>query len=152
MEAEFLLPNQASTARLAAALGAALGASDLLALYGDLGAGKTTLARALIQSLNPAETEVPSPTFTLVQQYAVPAGPLYHFDLYRLSAPEEVYELGWEEARRGIILVEWPERLGRLLPAGRLDVTLVYGRDENSRSATLRGAENMIEQVRKAMT
>jgi tRNA threonylcarbamoyladenosine biosynthesis protein TsaE len=147
MEAQFSLSNQAATAGLAAAVGAVLRTGDLLALHGDLGAGKTTFARALIQSLNPAETEVPSPTFTLVQQYAVPAGPLYHFDLYRLGAPEEVYELGWEEARQGIVLVEWPERLGSLLPSDRLDVTLTFGRHEQARMAILRGPERLVAPI-----
>jgi tRNA threonylcarbamoyladenosine biosynthesis protein TsaE len=88
--------------------------------------GKSTLARGLIQALAGADTEAPSPTFTLVQTYDAPAFPLAHFDLYRLGRPEEVLELGLDEALDdGAAVIEWPERLGHHLPAHRLDVTLV---------------------------
>ncbi len=134
------LPDQEATERLAAALAPLLRPGDVLALGGDLGAGKTTLARALIRTLTAApEEEVPSPTFTLVQSYDAPAGPVWHFDLYRLSGPEEMLELGWDEAlATAIVLVEWPDRLGRLLPAGRLDLTLTATGPE-SREAALGG-------------
>ena len=115
------------TARLAARLAAGLrfDRPRLLLLQGPLGAGKTLFARALIRALcsNPA-LEVPSPTFTLVQTYDMPAGTLWHFDLYRLERPEDVYELGWEEALSApLCLVEWPERLGSLCPAGGALIT-----------------------------
>lgn len=135
------LPDEAATARLAAALGDLLRPGDTVCLYGGLGAGKTAFSRALIRSLsgNPEE-EVPSPTFTLVQLYPLPRFDLWHFDLYRLSGPEEVAELGWEEAQAGgCALVEWPERLGDLLPADRLDLTLTVTGPE-SRTATLAGS------------
>ena len=82
------------------------------------GSGKTTLARAILRAAagDPALI-VPSPTFTLVEVYETPRGAYWHFDLYRLETPEQIYELGWEEAlAEGIVLVEWPERLGTLLP------------------------------------
>ncbi|HVY88503.1 MAG TPA: tRNA (adenosine(37)-N6)-threonylcarbamoyltransferase complex ATPase subunit type 1 TsaE [Hyphomonadaceae bacterium] len=120
------LPDEAATAALGGRLGAIARPGDVLALQGDLGAGKTTLARALIQSLAGAETEAPSPTFTLVQTYAAPSFRIWHFDLYRLDDPEEVRELGFEEAVDGLALVEWPERLGRHLPARRLEVQLSF--------------------------
>lgn len=120
------LPDEAATAALAARLGPLLRRGDMVALRGDLGAGKTAFSRALVRALSgdPAE-EVPSPTFTLVQTYDLPDLSLWHFDLYRLTAPEEVLELGWEEVRaEGCALVEWPDRLGAWLPAERLDLTL----------------------------
>lgn len=137
MELTINLVDQAHTERAARALGSLLRAGDFVALHGDLGAGKTTLARALIQSLNPDETEVPSPTFTLVQVYECPLGPLAHLDLYRLSEPSEVYALGWDELRLGVMLVEWPERLGSLLPTPRVDATLAFGKTEGERTLRL---------------
>lgn len=120
------LPDDAATAALGARLGAAARAGDVIALYGDLGAGKTTLARALIRSLTGPETEAPSPTFTLVQTYQTARFPIWHFDLYRLKESGEARELGLEEAVDGLALIEWPERLGRDLPVARLEVRLSF--------------------------
>ncbi len=120
------LADDAATAALGARLGAAARAGDVVALYGDLGAGKTTLARSLIRHLVGPETEAPSPTFTLVQTYSGPAFPIWHFDLYRLEHPGEARELGLEEAVDGLALIEWPERLGRDLPVQRLEVRLSF--------------------------
>lgn len=99
---------------------------DVVLLNGDLGMGKSVFCRAVLRALcSFDDMEVPSPTFTLVQTYDASIGTLWHFDLYRLSDVSEVYELGWEEALvDGIILVEWPERLGYLLPKSYIDVTL----------------------------
>lgn len=134
-----LLPDEAATARLAARLATALRPGDLVALRGDLGAGKTALCRALIRSVTDPEAEVPSPTFTLVQSYDTDLGPLWHFDLYRLSGPDEVLELGWEEARaEAVSLVEWPDRLGPLLTADRLEVAMGYD-GPDARRADLTG-------------
>lgn len=111
---------------------------DVVCLYGDLGLGKSVFARALIRHLaGDAALEVPSPTFTLVQTYDTSAGPLWHFDLYRLKDPDEVYELGWEEAlAEAINIVEWPERLGYLLPRARIDIHLTL-RPDGSRQLQL---------------
>lgn len=121
---EVHLADEAATARLAQRLAPHLGAGDVVALHGGLGAGKTTFARALISTLMGTPTEVPSPTYTLVQTYE--AGPLtiYHFDLYRLEDPEEVRELGWDETASGLALIEWPLKAGAHLPTWRLDLTL----------------------------
>lgn len=121
----FSLPDLAATTALAKRLGPHLRPGDVLALNGQLGAGKTSFARALIQGLQPDIGEVPSPTFSLVQQYEIGALMFWHFDLYRLTNPIEAYELGIEEAFvEGISLIEWPENLGALLPPERLDIFL----------------------------
>jgi tRNA threonylcarbamoyladenosine biosynthesis protein TsaE len=124
---EVALADEAATARLAQALAALARPGDFVALRGDLGAGKTSLARAFIVALAGRPEEVPSPTFTLAQSYETPAGTVWHLDLYRIDDPSELVELGLEDALAGsITLVEWPDRLGRLLPAERLDVTLEF--------------------------
>ena len=124
-EGEFRLDHEADTARLGAAIAAELKRHEAVCLAGPLGAGKSTLARGLIQALTGEATEVPSPTFTLVQTYATPRLALAHFDLYRLVKPEEVAELGLDEALdEGAAVIEWPEKLGRHLPHDRLDVEL----------------------------
>ena len=137
------LPDQEATERLARALAPLLRPGDMVALGGDLGAGKTTLARALIRGLTgDPDEEVPSPTFTLVQSYETPAGPLWHFDLYRLCGPDDLFELGWDEAQAiAITLVEWPERAGRLLPPGRLALTLSVAGPESREAVLAGGAE-----------
>jgi tRNA threonylcarbamoyladenosine biosynthesis protein TsaE len=119
------LPDEHATERLGATLAERLRVGDVVGLKGDLGAGKTTLARAIIRAAaGDRELIVPSPTFTLVEIYETPRGAFWHFDLYRLETAEQVYELGWEEAlAEGIALIEWPERLGKLLPK-HLSVTL----------------------------
>jgi tRNA threonylcarbamoyladenosine biosynthesis protein TsaE len=136
------LADEAATAALARRLAPHLKPGDVVALRGDLGAGKTSFARALIRALSGAdgaEREVPSPTFTLVQSYDTPAGRLHHFDLYRVQSPDELTEIGWDEALAdGIVLVEWPERAGSLLPRYRLDIALAFGADSEARNADLR--------------
>jgi len=91
---------------------------DIVCLHGTLGAGKSVFSRAVIRALSGEPyLVVPSPTFTLVQMYETTDFPIWHFDLYRLEDPEEIYEIGWEEALSdGVLLIEWPEKLGHLLP------------------------------------
>lgn len=134
------IEDEQALAGLAAQLAPRLKTGDVLALSGGLGAGKTAFARALIHALEPAAGEVPSPTFTLVQTYDLPNLSIWHFDLYRLAEKEmDILELGWDEARRfGVSLVEWPERLGGLLPKDRLEINIAFNEDsENSRLVTL---------------
>lgn len=122
------LPDLAATESLAKRIASGLQPRDVLLLYGDLGAGKTTLTRAILQALDPAITEVPSPTFTLVQTYDTPKGPVHHYDLYRIKSSDELDELGWDDAlAEGITIVEWPERLGNRKPGGAKVVRLTIG-------------------------
>ncbi|RIJ17790.1 tRNA (adenosine(37)-N6)-threonylcarbamoyltransferase complex ATPase subunit type 1 TsaE [Henriciella mobilis] len=121
---EVFLPDEAATGRLARRLAPHLKPGDVIALRGGLGAGKTTFARALISALNGSETDVPSPTYTLVQTYDTPGLTVFHFDLYRLDDPDEVMELGWDETMDGLALIEWPDKAGSHLPQWRLDLTL----------------------------
>jgi tRNA threonylcarbamoyladenosine biosynthesis protein TsaE len=133
------IADEAALHKLAARLAKQLKTGDVVALYGDLGAGKTSFARGLINALSPVAEEVPSPTFTLVQVYDAQDPNIWHFDLYRIEKHDDILELGWEEARRqGVALVEWPERLGTLLPKDRLEISIEFGADsDNSRVVTL---------------
>jgi len=132
------LPDEVATCGLAANLAQLAAAGDVVGLSGPLGSGKTVFARAFIRARLDA-AEVPSPTFTLVEVYQSLTGPaVWHFDLYRLERPEEAYELGIEEAfATGISIIEWPERLGTLLPLEHLGVTLEPGDRETARRARL---------------
>lgn len=140
------LDNLAATEALAARLAGLARPGDALLLAGPLGAGKSALARAFLRAATgDAALEVPSPTFTLVQSYDLPGAVVaHHFDLYRLTGPDGLLELGWDEARAGIMLVEWPERLGRLAPPGALRVELAPGPEEESRLARLSGWEDRL--------
>ncbi len=136
------LPGEAATLELAERILPLVGPNDLVTLSGDLGAGKTTFARALIRRLTQdAQLEVPSPTFTLMQVYQTPAFPVVHADLYRIRDPSELAELGWDEAADGaLLIVEWADKAGSL-PPDRLDISLAMasGRDPNQRTATITG-------------
>ncbi len=134
------LPDEAATAAFARRLVDLAQPGDVIALVGDLGAGKTTLARAFIRACGAADEEVPSPTFTLVQTYGAADAAIWHFDLYRLTAADEAWELGIEEAfASGISLIEWPDRLGALLPRRRLEITLEFGERPEARRAVVDG-------------
>ncbi|MGB0659419.1 MAG: tRNA (adenosine(37)-N6)-threonylcarbamoyltransferase complex ATPase subunit type 1 TsaE [Mangrovicoccus sp.] len=133
------LPNEADTVGFADLCAQFLRPGDCLALIGDIGAGKTTFARALIRaSLGPAGAteDIPSPSFTLVQSYDTARGAIWHADLYRLSDPDEVFELGLEAAfDSAICLIEWPDRLGPDLPSEALTLEFIAAKDD---SRTLR--------------
>lgn len=113
----YFVPNEAATVSFGQALAHFAQKGDVFALFGTLGMGKSVLARAFVQELTQAE-DVPSPTFTLVQSYEASSFEIYHFDLYRLKSPEEIFEIGVEEALYdGVCLIEWPERMGGYLPS-----------------------------------
>ena len=138
-----------ATQRLARRLARIAKPGDVLALSGDLGAGKTEFARAFIRTLTDANEDVPSPTFTLVQTYAGKSGEIWHFDLYRLANPDEALELGIEDAfHDAISLIEWPERLGPHLPRGRLGIHLTVSKGRNHRSAVLTPHADWSERLR----
>ena len=133
------LPDLAATEALGRRLAALLRPGDAILLEGPLGAGKTALTRALLRAAcgDPA-LEVPSPSYTLVQSYDAPRFTLHHFDLWRLDGPEALAELGFEEARAGVVIVEWPDRLGPLTPPDALTIALRHGQGE-ARHAILTG-------------
>jgi tRNA threonylcarbamoyladenosine biosynthesis protein TsaE len=136
------LPDEAATAAFAARISALAATGDIIALKGDLGAGKTSFARAFIRARGGIE-EVPSPTFTLVQVYELGAAAIWHFDLYRINSPEEAWELGIEDAFvEGISLIEWPEHMGPLLPRRRLEIEFLFGEGPEERRAVLDPGED----------
>ncbi|NBB13986.1 tRNA (adenosine(37)-N6)-threonylcarbamoyltransferase complex ATPase subunit type 1 TsaE [Caulobacter sp. SLTY] len=136
MNASVILPDEPATQALGQSLAALIRPGEAICLSGPLGAGKSTLARALVRALTTPDEEVPSPTFTLVQFYDTAAFPLAHFDLYRLSDPDEAYEIGLDEALDGgAALIEWPQRLEGRLPPDRLDIEI--GMDGEGRTARL---------------
>jgi N-acetylmuramate 1-kinase len=147
------LPDQEATERLARAVAEELRPGDLVTLSGGLGAGKTTLARALIRVLTgDPEIEVPSPTFTLVQSYDGRRGPIVHADFYRLSGGQELLELGWDETTEAAItLVEWPERAESALKSTRLDIALdlAPGEGPDARVAVLTGDGGFAPRVQR---
>jgi tRNA threonylcarbamoyl adenosine modification protein YjeE len=144
------LDDDAATIRLGEDLALALKAGDCLALSGDLGAGKSALARAFLRALaDDAELEVPSPTFTLVQSYDLRI-PVSHFDLYRLGDPAELNELGFDEAlQNGICLVEWPEMAEGELPDDR--VTLRLEHEGAGRRVTIAAPKRQAARIRRVL-
>ena len=140
-----ILPDLAATEALAARLASLARPGDALLLSGPLGAGKSALARGFLRALlHDPGLEVPSPSYTLVQSYALPGGgQAHHFDLYRLAGPADLRELGWEDALGDIVVVEWPERLGDMAPPGALRLALAPI-DEDAREASLTGWEGRL--------
>lgn len=129
---KYLSLSEHDTISLAQKIASTVKKGTVIALYGTLGAGKTAFCRGFIQALCGKEQEVPSPTFTLLQTYDSSQFPLYHFDMYRLKNPEEAYELGIEDAFcDGVCLIEWPEKIGSLLPTKSISITFEIQPDQS---------------------
>lgn len=141
-----------ATERLASVLSGAVTGGDVICLTGNLGAGKTAFARGFIRArasrYGVEVSEVPSPTFTLVQVYELPDGDIWHFDLFRIERPEDVFELGIEDAvRHAICLIEWPDRLPDMTFPSRLDLVLSFGEKEDDRTVHLSGDAAWFERL-----
>jgi len=142
------LPDLAATHAMAAAVARLARPGDAILLGGPLGAGKSEFARAFLRAASgDPELEVPSPSFTLVQAYDTDLGAVHHFDLWRLKGETQIVELGWEDAREAIVLVEWPDRLGLLTPDDALAITLTIT-GETSRWVEASGWPDRIEALR----
>ena len=126
---QYLSKTEEDTALLGKRLAQIAQTGDIFALFGTLGMGKSVLSRAFIQNYM-GEIDVPSPTFTLLQTYEAPDFEIYHFDLYRLKHPDEIFEIGMEEAMYGgVCLIEWPEKMGGYLPKRAVKVTFSQEKD-----------------------
>ena len=142
------LSTENDTSRVGQALAAVLRPTDVVCLSGPLGAGKTTFARAVIEATTGA-TDAPSPTFTLVEVYESDAFDLWHFDLYRLEKPGDIWELGFEDCLdAGIALIEWPERAEGLLPENALNLSINF--ENGSRKLTISGDKDWDGRLAKA--
>lgn len=151
MTLTLILAGERDTIEFGEDLALALKPGDCVALYGDLGAGKSTFARALIRAMaDEADLDVPSPTFTLVQSYEDLRIPIAHFDLYRLGDASELDELGFDEAlASGICLVEWPEMAGELLPSDRIVMKLEH--EGTGRRVTITAPAPALSRIRRVL-
>ena len=131
----FITQSEPETAAVGRQLAPELNAGAVILLFGDLGAGKTALVRGLAEGLGIAPGEVTSPTFALVHRYAAARSPVFHLDLYRLSSPAELTNLGWDEilAEEALILVEWPERAAERLSRNHVPISLQHLPDDPAR-------------------
>lgn len=147
------LGDEQATIRLGQAVGRACLCGDVIALFGAMGCGKTVLARAIIQTLTSTAVEVPSPTFTLVQAYGPVARlgcMVHHFDLFRIESPGEALELGIDDiVYEDIAIIEWPDRLGPLLPKQRLDIHLATTSNPGERQAVVCGSGDWRQRLRE---
>ncbi len=131
---EKLIRNEDETEKFGIALASVLKPGDVVCLIGDLGTGKTTLTKAIAKGLG-ITSIVTSPTFTIVQEYTEGRIPLYHFDVYRIEDPQEMYEIGCEEYfyGRGVCVIEWADQIMEILPENRIIIKMDYGPEEGSR-------------------
>ncbi len=128
--------DQAGLEAAGAWIASRLRPGDAILLSGPLGAGKSTLARALIRAACGDPTlDVPSPSYTLLQSFHTSGHTLHHFDLWRLDGPAGLAELGWDDARADVVIVEWPDRLGELEPADSLRIDLAMDGPDTRRLA-----------------
>ena len=129
-----MLKNEEETRAFGLELGASLRKGDIVALIGDLGTGKTALTKYIAEGLGIRET-ITSPTFTIVQEYRQGRLPLYHFDVYRIGDPEEMYELGYEEYfyGDGVCVIEWADLIEELLPEYTKVIRIEYGKNQEER-------------------
>lgn len=136
---EWCVANETETALVAQELAPLLKKGDVVLLNGTLGVGKTTFVRALIRYLLKSETEVPSPTYTLLQMYDTSQFTIYHFDFYRLKTPEEAYEVGIEDAfSDGVSMIEWPDKISPLIPQNHKTISFQL-LDDGTRKITAEG-------------
>ena len=136
---QFISKSEDETIQLSKQIAKKVSIGTCIALHGNLGAGKSAFCRGFIQSLCPSATEVPSPTFTLLQLYETPNFDIYHFDMYRLKQIDEAYELGLEDAFvEGVCLIEWPEKINALLPKNSVHISIEIQPDQ-SRLITIEG-------------
>ena len=138
MEKRIVLKNESETAAFGARLAEEIKPGTVIALTGDLGAGKTTLTKAIARGLGVTET-LTSPTFTIVQEYESGRMPVYHFDVYRVHDEDEMFELGFDDYLhgKGVCLIEWAELVEDLLPEGTRWLKLEYGSSEDERICTI---------------
>ena len=138
MEKRFILKNEEDTAALGASIAEGLKPGAVIALTGDLGAGKTTLTKAVARALGVTET-LTSPTFTIVQEYESGRMPVYHFDVYRVHGEDDLFELGFDDYLhgKGVCLIEWADLIEDLLPEGAMRIKLEYGAHEDERICTI---------------
>ena len=127
--------SEDETKALGRALARELDPGDVLALYGDLGAGKTVLTKGIGRALGVSEDRINSPTFTLLNEYASAGIPLYHFDAYRIESPEEFFDLGYEDYffGEGICVVEWADKVEQLLPDSAIRLRLEHRKGQGRR-------------------
>lgn len=129
-----IIRNELDTREFGKELAKKLKPGDIVALIGDLGTGKTTLTKSIAEGLG-ITGMITSPTFTIVQEYCEGRLPLYHFDVYRLNGPEEMYELGYEEYffGQGVCVVEWADQIMELIPGDSIFIRIEYGENEDER-------------------
>lgn len=129
---KYISKSEEETIKIAGEIAHQVSAGTVIALYGTLGVGKSAFSRGFIKSLCPLVEDVPSPTFTLLQTYEAKDFEIYHFDMYRLKTPEEAYELGIEDAFiDGVSLIEWPEKIGSLLPKNAMRISFEIQEDQS---------------------
>lgn len=134
---KFLLNSEEETVELAKKIASKLKKGDILTFSGDLGSGKTFLCREIIKALCGDDTNVISPTFNLLQIYQAPDFEIYHFDLYRLKHPHEIYELGIEDAFDKVCLIEWPEIISHILPKNNVIEIKISIINDNAREVVI---------------